>query len=254
MPHNESAWRVGGIAHTCERAGLNALGWTAIDNDTLALLLVWGSGGPRFALRAFDIHPGPHPVDTHGAALAWELKRALSAHAHVQAVHTPSSVPIFDMAAAARTTGMGTQGRLGILMHPVFGPWWGLRLAITLRCPDLPWRDALLTSMESAGVIVTSALTPPALPCTTCTEPPCVAACPGAALPPDPPSHPSSHDDAFRPPFALQTCVSHVQQGGCPHLCAARAACPAGADHRYPSAVHAHHHQSFRRVLAEHQP
>ncbi len=235
------------VAEACAAAGLNALGWTTTsENAGLDVLLVLGSGGGTFAREAFAAHPGPDPIDSHGAALALRLQELLAAEALVLSVHTPSSLPAFDMAAAARRTGMGVQGRLGILMHPTFGPWWGLRLAITLRSPSLVWRDTLLDAMRRAGLRVTSGSKTPTSPCDACVRRPCVAACPAGAV-----SSTTAQDGARPPTFALLECVAHVAQGGCAQRCAARAACPEGAAYRYPEWVHTHHHQSFRRALAE---
>ncbi len=97
---------------------------------------------------------------------------------------------------------------LGILIHPVYGLWHGYRAALGF-----------------AGLV--GAATRPAgpHPCDTCAKKPCLSTCPAGAVRPE--------------GFDVAACRAHLRtpegQAGCMQLgCLARAACPVGADHRYP--------------------
>jgi epoxyqueuosine reductase len=129
-------------------------------------------------------------------------------------------VPNLDARALAHAAGLGTPGRLGILMHPDAGPWLALRAA---------WftTDALAPTGPLPG---------PA-PCATCAAP-CADACPAGAL-----------DGGA---WDVARCVAWrtgetTGMPGCPDTCAARSACPEGATYRYSDAQHAHHHREAVR-------
>lgn len=72
-------------------------------------------------------------------------------------------------------------------------------------------------------------------PCTNCTSPPCIAACPPAAL--------------AGGVFSLEKCAHYrlLPASPCAHGCLARQACPVGTEHRYETAQIAH---SYSRSLA----
>ena len=97
---------------------------------------------------------------------------------------------------------------LGILIHPVYGLWHGYRGAFGFY-------DSLVASVpETAGH-----------PCESCLEKPCLTHCPVGAITLD--------------GFQYQPCRTHLGtaagEAGCMQAgCLARAACPVGADYRYP--------------------
>lgn len=97
--------------------------------------------------------------------------------------------------------GLGTGSRLGLLLHPTYGPWMGLRAACFLAA-DLPTDPPVVDD-----------------PCEGCPAP-CVAACPGAAFP----------DGRWQ----VDRCAAHhLASDDCRLTCHARLACPRGAEHRY---------------------
>jgi epoxyqueuosine reductase QueG len=105
--------------------------------------------------------------------------------------------------------GLGAASRLGLLLHPRFGPWLGLRAACFLACA-LP---------ESAAT--------PDL-CAGCPAP-CAAACPGGAFP------------AGR--WDVDRCSAfHTESAVCESSCQSRRACPVGGDERYPDEAIAYHY------------
>ena len=117
--------------------------------------------------------------------------------------------------------GLGARSRLGLLLHPVFGPWVGLRAACFV---DAPWHSHRASVPD---------------PCTDCPAP-CVTSCPGAAFP----GGQWSVDRCAGFKSATDTCRAS---------CAAREACPVGAGHRYPDLAIAYHNHraSGRGMLAD---
>lgn len=107
---------------------------------------------------------------------------------------------------------------LGILIHPTFGLWHAYRAALAVPAVlDIP----------------PHASNPH--PCDACSEKPCLAACPAAAL------------EADR--YIVPRCAAHVRSaagGACRELgCNARHACPIGQAYRYPPEQAAFHMQGF---------
>ncbi|MFN7027561.1 MAG: ferredoxin [Pseudorhizobium sp.] len=97
---------------------------------------------------------------------------------------------------------------LGILIHPQYGLWHG-------------YRGALVFSEELEPMPVAEG----GHPCDSCADMPCLSACPADAL--------------VAPAFLVEPCRDHLvaedSQTGCMRRgCAARSACPVGAQHRYP--------------------
>ncbi|MFZ5480233.1 MAG: hypothetical protein ACOZNI_25945 [Myxococcota bacterium] len=127
-----------------------------------------------------------------------------------------------DFRMAAFLAGLGSQSRLGLLLHPVYGTWVGLRAACFTTEdlePDVPGGPDL---------------------CQWC-EAPCVAACPGGAFP--------------NGKWEVDPCGAfHFDSDRCARTCHAREACPVGAEHRYPDAEIAYHYAraSGRRWLCAH--
>jgi hypothetical protein len=107
---------------------------------------------------------------------------------------------------------------LGILIHPVWGLWHSYRGALGF-----------------ADRIKLPAPAPTASPCDSCAARPCLDACPVGAFVPG--------------RYDVAACVGHIgSPAGADCLaegCAARRACPIGADRRYGTAQAAFHMHSF---------
>ena len=115
-----------------------------------------------------------------------------------------------DFVALGRACGLGTPSRLGLLLHPVYGPWLAIRaIWLTTR------------SLEP-----TPALVDPG-PCADCPAP-CTLQCPVAAPGP-------AGFDALR-------CRAERERGEpCRSRCIARHACVIGQEHAYAADAEAHH-------------
>ena len=115
-----------------------------------------------------------------------------------------------DFVALGRAAGLGAPGRLGLLLHPVYGPWLSIRavLLCALRLEPTP----PLAAFD---------------PCSGCPAP-CAAACPGAAL--------------SGPRFDVAACAAtRRREPGCQLRCDARRACVLGPEHAYSGEAEAHH-------------
>ena len=115
-----------------------------------------------------------------------------------------------DFVALGRAAGLGAPSRLGLLLHPEYGPWMSLRalLLLPLALPESP----ALNGFE---------------PCRGCPAA-CSRACPGAAL------------AAER--FDISRCAATRRRApGCARKCDARRACVFGTEHRYDDFAEAHH-------------
>jgi epoxyqueuosine reductase len=115
-----------------------------------------------------------------------------------------------DFVELARVAGLGSPSRLGILIHPEYGPWLAIRALLFTE------RELDPTSPD-----------PSFAPCDGCPAP-CASACPGQALP--------------ATGFDLERCTATTRrEDACRVGCAARHACVLGQNHRYDADAEAHH-------------
>ena len=232
MPHDAAAYQ-GPIAHlAC--AGLNVAGvadaraydLTArpeLQADRLLpgarRVLVLGSGGPALwegMLADLRQDPAllaqsPHPVEDYVARRVAEAD-AMLPHGARRWFFTSATAEVhLDFRTLALTAGLGTPSRLGLLLHPVHGPWLGLRAACFLADEGLP-----VSARLGEG------------PCAACPAP-CVSACPGEAFP--------------EGQWEVGRCSAfHRESSECARSCAARLACPEGGGSRYPEAELRYHY------------
>ncbi len=180
-------------------------------------ILVLASGGRAF-FEAFRRSPearrgGPDPLDTYTRrrveALSDELSRSGEASRAAFAFERRGGV-YADFVALARAAGLGAPSRLGLLVHPRFGPWLALRaLLLTERAvPETPERADFR-------------------PCEGCPAP-CAAACHGAAV------APGGFD-------AAACAATRGREPACHLRCDARRACVLGPEHAYAAEAEAHH-------------
>ena len=112
-----------------------------------------------------------------------------------------SAEPQLDFRVLGRLAGIGERSRLGLLIHPTYGLWLGLRAAC-------------FTTAE-----LEPSATPPN-PCAAC-DAPCRPACPAGAL-----------DSGS---WDVDRCAAfHLADHRCATTCHSRLACPVGAEQRYP--------------------
>jgi epoxyqueuosine reductase QueG len=173
-----------------------------------SILVVGNGGGALWDALLADLAADPRHLTEEEHPLDAFVRRAVLA-ADAQLGDVPrrwfwaaadADVHI-DFRVLAHLAGMGGPSRLGLLMHPTYGCWLGLRAACFLAA-DLP-------ADEPGG---------PDL-CTGC-DAPCARACPAGAL------------DAGR--WDVDRCGEfHHESDLCHATCHARVACPVGASRRY---------------------
>lgn len=183
--------------------------------------LVVANGG-RALWAAFQASPEASrrrdPLDRY-------TRRVVGAAAEALA---PGSLPLFyferrgrayaDFVALGQAAGLGAPSRLGLLLHPRFGPWLAIR-AIIMTPRELPETRPL----ESFD------------PCEGCPAP-CADAC---------------HGDAVAPGgFDAAACGrARRRLPACELRCDARRACVVGPEHAYSPGAEAHHARSLRSLL-----
>jgi len=173
-------------------------------------VVVLGCGGRAFGesfLGSPEARETKHPVDRF-------TRRVVSAG--VAGLAEAAAQPIFywekrgeayaDFVALGRAAGLGACGRLGLLLHPTYGPWFSLRAAIIT--------SALLPSGEEDVGFA---------PCVDCPAP-CAEACPGEAV-------------ALAGFDALACAETTRGNAGCASRCAARHACVIGGEHAFSPEV-----------------
>jgi len=137
------------------------------------------------------------------AASHWEPRAAVAFYAdRREGVYLP-------IVALARRAGFGTPGRIGVLIHPEYGPWLAIRAVLLV--PE---------SLSEEPVA-------PFDPCSGCPAP-CAQACVGLAV-------------GARGLDARRCYDTRLADHGCAGACAARSACVVGRAHAYAPAQLAHH-------------
>ena len=221
-----------------DRHGLNVVGTASIadydatvpDDARLAgrvpqarSVIVIGNGGGAFwnAVEAFaHAHPDePDPVDAF-------TRRTIDAAVAAAGLDGPVLYP-FDFPATpvsfmhlAECAGLGRRSLLGVLIHPVYGPWIALRAAV-------PLATDVRASRPADGFD----------PCPGCASRACVDACPAGAV--------------TVAGWHIPTCAAHraPDHDPCASQCHARVACVVGREHRYPPAALAYHQRRARPML-----
>jgi len=195
-------------------------------------IVVLGNGGGEFwnAFTTYaDDHPGwrerTHPLDDFTRAI---IERDVVAAVRRQGVACTLAYPFvgegtLSFIGLGKLAGLAGPSLLGVLIHPVYGPWIAFRAALLV--------DVVIDAPgEAAGFD----------PCPGCTARTCIAACPASAV-----SFPAGWD--------IPRCLTHrvEVEEDCASQCHARVACVIGREHRYPDGELAYHH---RRALAAMRP
>lgn len=180
-------------------------------------VVVFASGG-RALWEAFtdDLRQHPahlteqaHPLDRF---IARAIERAdPDPRAPRRWVRCAADESVFlDFRKLAIAAGLGWPSQLGLVLHPTYGPWLGLRAACLTTAP-LPIDGPLVGPS----------------PCVSCPGH-CAQACPGSAF----------RDGALK----IRKCVAYrAASPTCATTCAARRACPEGKTHQYHPAELAYH-------------
>lgn len=168
----------------------------------VAVVMVGNAAGPMWQRFRAAQPPGPHPLDTWTRATLRPIAAAFGA----AFVH-PGDEPFRPFQRWAQRAEAVWPSPIGLLIHRRHGLWHAYRGALLFDRPV----TGLPVAVEADS------------PCTSCVGQPCLSACPVEAF------AGGGYDDV--------ACSAHVRSDrdpDCLHLgCAARRACPVGADRVY---------------------
>ena len=178
--------------------------------------LVLGAGA-RALFRAFERAPEfgcePDPLDAYTRRVVEAAVDRLGerdVRASAVWANEPLGGRFADFVALGRACGLGAPSRLGLLLHPVYGPWVSLRAAVLCDLPLAP--TPALDGFD---------------PCPGCPAP-CASACHGSAVAPG--------------GFDVAACAAtRRREPACARRCDARRACVVGPEHAYDPGAEAHH-------------
>ena len=235
---------VDALAAALSAHGLNLVGVAAVEAydarvpPAYALRRLWpearsaiviGNGGAAlwtaFREHCRD-HPecdrDPDPLDRYTQATVEEVAVPLLGIAAIRVIYpfrfSEDPVAFVHLAECA---GLGRRSLLGVVVHPVYGPWVALRAAILT--------SARLQAPRPADGFD---------PCPTCTERACIAACPVGAV--------------GATGWEVPRCTAHRlgPEEQCAPRCHARYDCVIGREHRYPPDALAYHQAQARTTMA----
>lgn len=155
------------------------------------------------------------PLDAYTRRVLDEAARLVEPRAAIGFYADRREGVYLPLVTLARRAGFGTPGRVGVLIHPVFGPWIAIRAVLLLADRAAPSAPALFS------------------PCDGCPAP-CVRACHGAVI------GAQGVDSAA----CYRVRLTHP---ACESACDARSACVVGPEHAYTREQIAHHSKVRRR-------
>jgi epoxyqueuosine reductase len=181
--------------------------------------LVVGNAG-RTLWERFEASPeralAADPLDAYVRRVLDEASRLTDPRAEVAFYADRREDVYLPIVALARRAGFGSPGRVGVLIHPVYGPWIAIR-AVLLLADEVAFHEPVAYA-----------------PCDGCPAP-CVGACHGGVI------GPSGVDSA--------ACYQvRLTNPACATACDARSACVVGPEHAYTRAQIAHHSTIRKRA------
>ena len=132
-----------------------------------------------------------------------------------------SNGPTLNFMEAGKSAGLSGPSILGVVVHPVYGPWIAFRAAILV--------NELVDFPEEAHRFD---------PCPSCTARTCITACPADAV-------------SAAQGWDIPKCLTHrvEVEVDCTPRCHARAGCVLGPEHRYPDDELAYHQMRSLRAM-----
>ncbi len=175
-------------------------------------ILVVGNGG-RVLWERFRASPeatlAEDPLDRYTRRVMREAAAGAAGPAPIALYTEQRDSTYLSLVALARRAGFGTPGRVGVLIHPEFGPWIAIRGVIYLP-EEVPFSEP--AAFE---------------PCTGCPAP-CAVACHGSVIGPE--------------TVDVRGCFrTKILNRACRTACDARRACVVGPEHAYSREQEAHH-------------
>ncbi len=197
-------------------------------------IVVIGNGGGAF-WNAFKNHADENPGwmardnpldDFTRAVVERDIAPVLARFAFAHTIIYPfiSNAPTLNFMQAGKASGLSGPSILGVMVHPVYGPWIAFRAAILLN-----------ESIDAPGEAYRFD------PCPACVPRTCISSCPAEAV---------SADKGWDIP----KCLTHrvEMEADCAPRCHARAGCVLGPEHRYPDDELAYHQMRALRAMRPH--
>ncbi len=206
-----------------DAASLPARQRSALFPSTRAIIVIGNAGPSMWSAFVDDLRGHPehlrdeeHPVDAFVARALTRADAALGPYPR-RWFHASATADVHvDFRVLAELAGLGARSRLGLAIHPVHGPWIGLRAACFLDA-ELPF-DGPIASV-----------------CDGCPAP-CVTACPAGAL--------------ATGAWAVDTCAAfHGTSDLCDDTCHARVACPVGTPYTHDQRLYHYNRAAGREAL-----
>jgi len=220
-------WNLAGVLSADRYDGVVAPGWrcaeTLPDACSAVLLGCGGSAFFRVVRSSPEWNEGPDPADRFARSCIdsqcerWRdagfASRGFLYNDRRNDRESNDEPRYADFSALAVACGLGVPSRLGILLHPRFGPWFSIRALVLTSKPIAP------TASHDWD------------PCTGCAAP-CADACPS--------------ERAFRSHhFDVEACFAQkLTTPRCQTRCDARRACVYGREHAYDSDAERYYTQS----------
>ena len=195
-------------------------------------ILLLGSGGGDFwyACQAHAArHPGwferDNPLDDFTREVVEQgiVRPFQAAGIRYVTVYPFGTGPTLNFMQLAKLSGLAGPSIIGVVVHPVFGPWLAFRAALLLD-----------HELDRPGNAVGFD------PCPTCSARSCIKACPAAAV-------------SFPLGWNIPTCLAHRVEAypDCADRCYARTACVLGPEARYPEDELAYHQMRALRMMRQ---
>lgn len=176
-------------------------------------VLIVGNAGRAFwsqLSRAPEAKDPEHPVDRYTLRLLEQAARRVDPPASIALYWEQRDREFLPLVALAERAGLGRRGRIGLLIHPRYGPWISLRAALYLDV-EVP---------GTAGALLAS-------PCEGCPAP-CQLACHGNAV-------------ATNGLDLARCAATKRDHPACRVGCDARLACVVGREHAFSREQIVHH-------------
>lgn len=179
-----------------------------IDVSRAATIVILGNGGGTlWSKLSKPIDPAQHPFDQYTQRQILNFNDQYLHDTELQLLypHPKWTIPLQRL---GRLLNIARPSKLGLDIHPNFGPWFA-------------YRGAFLTSVELPPTNMRSNLNDVESPCESCATTPCISHCPSGAVQKD--------------KFQLSTCSDFrlSESSPCFDRCLARMACPVGREHQY---------------------
>lgn len=195
-----------------------------VEANGFSQLLVFAHGGRRFWEYARSLVSEPDPEDDlldHCAmTLAQDFMSRIDEHDY--RILYPVDHMGIDLIGIGRELGWHHPSPMGIGIMPKWGTWFAYRVVIAAN-----------TQFEPTSHQVES-------PCETCSDRPCINACPAGAV-----SSASS--------FNLESCATYRMESGaaCASQCLSRQRCPVASEHQYgETQIRYHYDRSLAALIS----